>query len=81
VNLARLGQSGVLTAIVTLEPAAALEACAARGQQQEIRYQLYTLRTDKNGAGRPDIRSLGFELPDCSKGKVDPPVERIAIRF
>lgn len=82
VNLARLGHSGVLTAMVTLEPAAALEACARRGEQHEVRYQLYTLRTDKSGERRrPEIRSLAFELPDCAKGRADPPVERIAIKF
>ncbi len=82
VNLARLGHSGVLTAMVTLQPAAALEACARRGEQHEVRYQLYTLRTDKSGERRkPDIRSLAFELPDCAKGRADPPVERIAIKF
>ena len=81
VDLARLGHAGVLTAMVTLEPAAALEACAGRGQQHEVRYQLYTLRTGKSAGGRPDVRSLAFELPDCAKGKSDPPVERIAIKF
>jgi hypothetical protein len=81
VDLARLGHAGVLTAMVTLEPAAALEVCAGRGQRHEVRYQIYTLRTGKSGDGRPEIRSLAFELPDCAKGKSDPPVERIAIRF
>jgi len=82
VDLAQLGHSGVLTAMVTLEPAAALDACAGGGQQREVRYQLYTLRTDKSGDARPEIRSLAFELPDCAKGKAAAlPVERIAIRF
>ena len=42
----------LLTAMITLQPAAALEACARRGGQHEVRYQLYTLRTDKSGERR-----------------------------
>ena len=82
VDLARLGPAGVLTAIVTLEPAASLHACAEAGQPQIARYQLYTLRTDRTGDGRPEVRSLAFEFPPCGRGAPEaPPVERIAIKF
>jgi len=81
-EMARLGQTGVLSAVVTLEPSPD-GGCSKTGAPATVlRYQLYTLRTDRGVSARPEVRSLAFELPPCDRAAATPrPVERIPIRF
>lgn len=80
-EIARLGQSGVLNAVVTLEPSPE-DACAKAGEPTAVRYRLYSLRAGRDTSARPEIRSLAFELPPCGQADAGPwAVERIPIRF
>jgi hypothetical protein len=77
VELSRLGPAGVLTAVVETGSRA---ACTQAAQPPTLRYQVYTLRTDRV-EGTPEVRSLAFELPPCGSAPAARPSERIAIRF